>query len=56
MATQKGKSKQKLKLDKARKGKKAEDCSIFVEDMIVTGEAELSEELKKEHDKKSQKK
>lgn len=56
MTTREGKPKQKLKLDKARKGKKAEDCSIFVEDMIITGEAELSEELKKEHNKKSQKK
>ncbi len=60
MTTEKDKSKEQLELDKVRKGKKADDCSIFVEDMIISGEGKgnvrLSKELEKERKKRSKKK
>ncbi len=47
----KGNQNEELELDKARKGKKADDCSVHVEDMIISREADgninLSKELRK---------
>lgn len=59
MGTKKKKPKEKIELDKEKTGKKAEDCSIFVEDMIIAGEEEgeqVSEALAKKRKKKSKKK
>lgn len=51
------KIKETLKLDKARKGKKAEDCSVVVEEMIESGEAQgyptMADELKARRKKRS---
>lgn len=60
MSVEKDEQKEQLELDRARKGKKAEDCSVFVEDMITSGESEnginLFEELGKERKKRLKRK
>lgn len=60
MTIRKEKQDEQLELDKVRKGKKAEDCSVHVEDMIISGEEEgnvsLSKELEKERKKRLKKK